>query len=1789
MRTSSSRRGVALIIALIILAGLLLLGLPFLFSQSESLAGSRSLAYAQATAVGLNNGEQLAAAAVATGMEHHLAVDGDAWTRQHDDLTATGFMQTGGWITDNIFGLDTSTIAIGVRQARSGAWIEDEHGKLNPNYLSPRAWTILLAQLNIQDWDDDQVLDSQDFQPDTDPALDQDGKLGLDGLATSNGDNDDGNDTGELAEALADVRFTLPGRRITHLDQLLLADPGHNIDSGPGSGSYIGPNGPVGSFGFRRPLTRAELDRLRPYLTLYTPAPGRDGLIDLGSVVAEKSYADPNDPTQQLVSYVLLDEDPYNFIRTGSAATWPENHDNEDYQFSRVHGLDARDYSTSLRLDRFPAANTPVGTNFHGRAMGLSAPPRVNVHHALPPIIAALEAPTLPIAVDPLDPSPLPFEYLGTLPADFFKRIDPLSTGVELPPIGIASKGVISVTAGAAAADQLGHVAAERHRRTVLQAVPTQIDLEERWRAQDEFHALTEQRFTSRMVTWPRATERIQDLRPDTALTPASADHPIGLGTAPMPSLATGYLRQRDQNQPRQATHLHIDFRVPFGADQARPLTEILHDRAEDPPNTPRLSAPGPRSALTVAASEDVLPDGLRLAGTFTWQSAPPTAADGSISGPAIGPLRPVNLDANTSADRSLNRRHVSFWFKPHEDWDNLGVLYPILDLRSPAGNLGTRIDGTAGGNELQNRLSVYFDARQQLLVTVIAPPIIEHTLSWGPRIPFDNLCPINSAHLDERCLGDSDVEPFAWLPETIGDGKRLSFLAPQHPYPDALNAWDDANAHYSSVVSRAFRPNTVVHLLKLQNVPGPSGTERPYFRKDRWSHFQLVLAGDGPGDVLSIVDHIVGQDVSHDSPASVATLRSGDRLTLPALRLDTHLEMLDPLPTNGGTAYFIDRITVRSTLGLSAEDLFPSRGLIRINDEYIAYESVSGNDFLNCQRAQRQNTETDGSVEHHWPLTQEHLPGSLVLPGGYRLRPGSGVVYGGGCTIVGDFTNGDPNPGPRQWMHWGRLDHNHAAVVTHDTDPTLRRYPTGSSLLPLRSGEGVPLLFPPRGIVRIQGRYLLYEGNENGVLQNVRYVIDHCTLNPLIPGIPPTWSNLDFPIPDADNPAPIVQLIGWPLTGANPLESGRYAPPTGSPEDSRQLQIRHVDSGRIEWVQYTHFAIETAQPDTASYVIFHDTTEPTDHVYGHGPRNRGQQRTDFYGSGKPTCLTPGNLFPDGSPAIPVQTGFGNAGHWIATGDVITLAPRMSESGQRPMQAVVRYAATDGLDQTGGNSDPDTKNEYFAFDHALPPGLLTQEIEVLAWPGWSGRDLTPLDAFIGERGAPPRFDLAAQDADPSKGVELALLSTHPEPIARPIADPAPAATNPGGTIDALIGGRLDGPANPGVHYGIISRREPSGPEYTDIARVGAVVEASEGIFSRSFGLVRIDGEVFAYRELRRPELQARGLSTSGPERSKFAMLIGRGLLDLTDPAPRTVTLGLGSTRDGEIMRPWIPVVVLPIGPVAQLSAPMVNHQFFTLDTGLHNPGQPNEDIARNTLDAPYVLICAPTGAADQATLAGLAGGARVHRSGTTAPNVIHDTEYTIAPWLRGLYHSNPTYATQSGDIVIGWWPRLASARPAVAPTGDDEAAPYHRSRRYAWAGFPMAMHGARFDETDAAPAEVTIAHDPEAAHDLLVIEARVAAQRDPNWTRSAIAFASGDDFNPNPLSNLGTAVRTSAEFDGKEVSGAELRVSWRYADTVPVTSRIDAIAEAGSRGPFISSAFLRWRAPMAILAVEEAH
>ncbi|MFW5830559.1 MAG: ATP-binding cassette domain-containing protein, partial [Planctomycetota bacterium] len=293
-----TRTGAALLMALMILVVLLLLGVPFAAIQRMSYTGATTFERGLAAESNRGNAEQLGLAlAQALANQQLTSIDssGDplhAYGEPIGQLTAALFDPppadgvgvpfidadgSGAVHVDLPAMYDT-----GIASAWSGGEasdllaraaqlnITDLGGRVDINALNERQWHVLLQTAGIRDWDDDLQVDSEDLENRLNPSPLIDG--------------DDGDDYGELAEALAYYRFRLPGHRYTHIDQLLMVDPGHNNPTGA-AGPFSYPLSADSSFGFRLPLTAAELDRLRPFITVHGTGQGRRSEIDVGSLI----------------------------------------------------------------------------------------------------------------------------------------------------------------------------------------------------------------------------------------------------------------------------------------------------------------------------------------------------------------------------------------------------------------------------------------------------------------------------------------------------------------------------------------------------------------------------------------------------------------------------------------------------------------------------------------------------------------------------------------------------------------------------------------------------------------------------------------------------------------------------------------------------------------------------------------------------------------------------------------------------------------------------------------------------------------------------------------------------------------------------------------------------------------------------------------------------------------------------------------------------------------------------------------------------------------------------------------------------------------------------------------------------------------------------------------------------------------------------------------------------------------------------------------------------------------
>lgn len=957
-----------------------------------------------------------------------------------------------------------------------------------------------------------------------------------------------------------------------------------------------------------------------------------------------------------------------------------------------------------------------------------------------------------------------------------------------------------------------------------------------------------------------------------------------------------------------------------------------------------------------------------------------------------------------------------------------------------------------------------------------------------------------------------------------------------------------------------------------------------------------------------------MGQDVARTHPARPDLVALGDHYTLPALVLTTAIDYADIMTGVDAGPLVIPTITVSAPSPLRAHSLLPTRGMIRIDDEYFTYDGISGNQLLHCVRGQRQNTvSTSPDPRAQFPRTQAHQIGALVVPGGYRVSfppAWGGKLYRGGCSLGQDFMPGDLSPtSPHPQRVWVSAD-TRAPAVSGSPQWTL---PATATSIPIKPLSGVWAQFPNQGIVTFNGQYFYFGAKGPQSLDQVSAIDGWFALPALSPAPQPRQDVLfSATSPEA------VELISMHVLGPDPTEDGRYN--EGNFTGSAYLVSLQDPSGQIEWVRYQHILRDQSPFGAGSGGFFiNDTAFTTD------------QRAQ--------CRTPVGVFPAiTTTVIPVQTELGNPGHWLATGDVVTLMPHAPSTGSpriMPVQLMVRYAAMDGFPDapSPAPNSPfmESDNTYVAFSGPLPLSavdpsgrlyLQAKDYDILCGTCWSGDDLSwPSDTggfptrSPQPRGSLPRLDLLADP--PGTGTtspaRVYIGSTDPDRTASPRGS--------GMTLDGISAGGLthagasiDGHESPGsptntVVNGIEQWFQNGSPTLTLGALAtdldGVVAQATTPIFPfalGAMGVVEIDGEVFAYRQPTASEASAveAGLIAihgSAPgiilynaaqiqTNGLFARLIARGLLDIaTGGLPHTIGTG-PVLPDGRFHRPVLSAKRLPLGPVLQLAQDVSNTTWFGLTDGV---------APAATLHAPAALICSADGDPANQEMLQLIG-PRVHHPAAIPADPLVNT-YTTAAWLRGLYNTpvGTWAATDPRPIVIGWWPRYPSAFPA-SPI--PLTAMHFRSRTYAWIGFPITLSGAYVD-----PSRVLMLPDPyrsmplaevavDDAHGSFEIQARALSYADdwnamdwraqgwsalsPGSSDATACFTTADVLHA--FTDAGGGATTGA---AHPIDGAELRVTWQYAQ--PRSSSLAAIADAGNQSPSISAAQLRCLAPVRVL------
>ncbi len=1817
-----NRSGVALIIAISVLAALLFLALPFVFSQSSSVAGARAASWDGGARRGSDRALGLATALTtyATGLHRSPALALQLGTAQMTYVQLP--MQIGDqngpirywadapnswrtiidtaspWATNagSLPSLDSAGVV-------HGTTIEDESRRIEPNCLDMYGWAVVLKRAGIQDpwtvaWHWDLSLPNK----------------GAWSMLTY----------GRLARALTYWRPGNGSRRFNRLEDLLGADPqqpeqwygvnshlgcvhfgplwnypvkgqsgwppgmpgqasveGQTVEDSPAFGREVAEVDPLvkdsANLGWRvAPLTQAELERLRPLLSFLIPGQGRSGLIDLGTVVAPDAL-NSNVDKWGVVTDELAPTDTgvvggavrtsHTWIHGGTASQrylddgWAKKGD--------PLGVDA---IPSLNLNTVPSSSGMtrlyLAQDYAGGESDAAFQIRIEGENW------------------PNDPIDTPITSYGHMPR--LRWLDPRtgdgSIMFERPPLGIAGFGIVAIEGLSTVRDQQGNAVASRRRRTVVQAVPQERPIEAAWTTQGDFEALVRLRHGSWVVAGPHPTNRIADWGADAATGQQdmlALDGPGWLEPAPLTTFARN-------------PAVRFQWRVPFGLTKAQPWDDVLksvdaNSNLGQAPNVlpnGNLRASGTTPGILEAQGLRLTP-GDRIA----W------AADTANGGPLQ-----FNVNGN---EHEFTACHIALRFCLP---DAPSATTTIVEVRNqePTRDTTTPADGIADAlTGAQSAWRIEYRPADSLLVLVIA----------------------NAA-----------------LPWTDDDRARFG-LAAWTAGADLATDTSDARCRPDALPFAPADPATVVEFryhVDLQ--PG------------QWYHLQAFCAADRPGLHGLILDGVVGRDATQ---AGVDMSRTGDHYTYPSLRLTAPIAMPGSLPATG-TALVGSDIAVRFPAGVALAQLLPTpRGMVRIDDEYFSYTSQTDNGdgtgtLGGVQRARRVNTDqtatedldNDGVLDqedangngvldvgedangngvldmedanlngvldattdaHRWPVLQQHEAGALVTPGWAQKRLVNGRWLRGKVQLVGPFEKPIDALTPR---------------------PPLAKVPKSGGTLPPPNAFGDVLWTHPDEVTieptDWDGDGNLWTWGDRGYVEfwivgDITGRTGRCYFTRAGTKLTLDWTKDAAPLCDGGLWGDVGSGLEVRAVQVSVNVEGEVNPVGGKQQfdASGTVQILDPGTGRAEWVRYTDL-VDHGVADR--FFVRRGGGFNRDPAATPSPLGdtRGSMRTDWSQT---------DSWADRSIVLPVQTSFDS--DRFESGDVVTLVRQQIDDagapGGRwlPVQVVVRHACRDGYPAAVADSGAawDTRNEYFALAHQVPdsvpdpsplaPGVASPVLAIIG-RGWGGDDLSPEGNDPERRGVMPRLDLLIATTGDKAKVHFGG------------ADNLSLANTSAVLLDDLCAGPLQGPAdaNQAAAANAVNGSEiiaiggsTSGTIGAAAADLPVMVQASGNLFATvnnndQYGLALIDGEAFAFRRIAgdnaRATLIARALlgTVAQPHRlaSAAPLLPGAGA------ATRTVW-------------PTLPITILPLGPVAELCSPLAQgahnvgvdvvealyENYYKDPIDFTHPSQESYAQDPNLLArAPFVLVHhASDGASVE--IARLLGRPASRQRITASwlrglygtPDTAWAAPYTpathLAPWSSvdpGAQLVNAQSAGALNPIIIGWWPRFAPGQTG-SPTAESL-----RSRSFAWAGFALRLSGSRFDGHEPSGGS-----DPGGAAVLRtgvggIADIDVASDAGCALTASALAAeeASGVVFDwdsawaNRSLLSMGANTGLVRPFDWtrfwlKEVDGAELRVHW--AATGNGASDLIRAGDAAGRAPRLENIRLRCVAPSRVLAVEE--
>lgn len=1785
-------RGAALIIAISLLAALLFLALPFLFSQTASVAGSRAAAWDGVARRGSDRAMNLAnaMAVYATGLHRSPGLASQLGMAQlayvqlpqqiGDDIGAIRYpsfadnswrslLVTGEtWALPDLAGPDSAA-------AVHGAVVEDESRRIDPNCLDMYGWAVVLKRAGIEDpwtvqWHWDLAKPNNGYWT----------KLTF----------------GRLARALTYWRPSNGSQRYNRLEDLLGADPqqpeswygvsshlgcvhfgpmwnypvrgqsgwptpGQTVEDSASFGrdvaevdpnvKYLDVNGngvrdagdsdDTVNMGWRvAPLTQAEMERLRPHLSFLVPGQGRSGLIDIGTVVAAENRSGdwwgvvtdelaPPD-TGVVGGYVRIDR---TWTRSRTAASR-----HLDNGWARA--------GDPLALDALPALNINTVPSSSGMTR-LFLAQNYAASESDSDYQTRLEAYGWP--QDPIDS---PVTTLGGMP--FLRWLDPRTgdgiTTFERPPVGIAGFGIVAIEGLATARDQLGNAVGQRRRRIVAQAVPQERPVEAAWTSQGDFEALLRLRHGSWMVAGPHPTNRIADWGNDGGTRQAqdmqALDGPGWMEPAPLCSF--GVKVSISGTNYSQQLMVPLDWRVPFGLTRAQPWADVLKpvDAAQvgngtGPTDQPAQLRSSGTSVGALTAQGLRLRNGDVLAYTINDSAGPLRFGTG---GDEHGEMRARHVSMRFSLP-SLRSGDTVVLMESRSQVDGADSDAPDRPATPPGATFGV---GDAA-SEQQNLWRVEYRDSDRMLVLVMANAALPWSAADRTRfgvgwsMPEDN---DPDAVSDPRC--GSTGSPFA-------PADPVANVEFRYKVPDGLSA-------------------------------------------GQWYHLQVYCASDRPGMHGLILDGVIGRDLTR--PVSGAA-RLGDHYTFPCLRLAGEITTSPTAVQSAGGSALDASISVSVTYpaDLSLSQLLPERGLVRIDDEYLSYAGISGSGgtgtLSGVRRARRiatnqavppippvpPSTTSTPQVALLYPLLQQHADGAIVTPGWTRIDGATGRWLRGYGMLKQDFQK-DPQTGS------GTLP----ASTFPATGGTITVVPTPPSTATWPEHGILALTYtrlPPNGGATVRAAFTRSGGPGSNVLEldwddaGTDAVLDARPAFTDITGFDALLISMHI-----DG---VVTNLDVDADGTDDIMWGAAA------------QLLDQSTGACEWVRIdgicdrgptARFLVNTTGWNMVNGSTDY-TTDPDPSAQPRGAMRTPQKTTAWAGTTRSILV------------LPVQHALSHRGR-LESGDVMTAVPDTVVVGAKrhePVQLVVRHAARDGYPAIADAGEAYEVDEgWFALTHRVPdalsdPTATTQTL--IVGRGWCGDDLSVNGNQPMRRGSLPRKEHLGTTGTAAR---LFLGSTDPR-----------TGSGQDVLIDDVSAGPLTGLSDGNDRssgIGIVRILAAGGGDRltSDDNDLPATVTAQNGIFAPvngndQYGLVQIDGEVFAYR---------RGASANQ------AVLIARGLLG-SEKTAHALTIASGATAtsvSGRTVAPWIPAVPIPMGPVAELCSPLpqggyaagtasagfdvieVAYANFYKDPLEFTTAQQESyaDDPRLIMRSPFVLIHDPS---DNAKI-----------EITRLLNRPASTQRLTASWLRGLYGTTdqdwtsipydpgdrvgswtPTdpgpqsVKTQNkgelNPIIIGWWPRYA---PGLAASPTVEAL---RSRSFAWAGFALRLSGARFDpknvpvlkQANGGLFDITVADDAGCDLTASALAAEEKTGEVFDWDK---AYAEAVPLAANANTALAELFDWT-RFDLREVDGAEVRVHWQ-AD-LPGSRLLERAADAAGRAPRLERVRLRCVAPARILAVEE--